>query len=91
MKIDDNQLKGADGTLETVTVDLGAGPVRINKHEYDEEEHGKQLERSGSKKAAGSKYDDMTVEELKADLDRRKIEYGSDEHKADLVKKAKGK
>lgn len=92
--IDPMQLKGLDGTFETVTIQGEGGPVRINKHEYDEEEHGKQIEdvkaprRSRAKKSK-QELEELTVDELKADLDRRQIEYPSDAHKDDLVKLAR--
>ena len=90
---DPEQLKGKDGTFETVTVK----GVRMNKHDYDEEEHGPvdKPKAAASKKAAGksSKSDvdpeDMTVEELKKELDKKGVEYSSDDLKDDLVKKLK--
>lgn len=97
---DFTQLKGADGIFETVTVQGKRGPVRINKHEYDEKRHGRQLDERSAKAGGATRQapseelapEDMTVDELKSELDRRQIEYKSDDLKDDLVKKLrKGK
>lgn len=90
---DSTQLKGADGTFETVTVK----GVRVNAHEYDEEEHGP-IDKGGSRSSGGGRksasssdedFESYTVEELKKHLDKEGIEYTSDDLKDDLVKKAK--
>jgi hypothetical protein len=95
------QLRGEDGVCETVVVD----GVRINRHEYDEEEMGAAKpdkhspvpsagagpSRAKAKKqqAEGEDFEGMTVEELKKHLDKEGIEYSSDDLKDDLVKHAK--
>lgn len=85
--------KGAHGVYETVTVEGPGGPMRINAHEYDEEEHGKQLEQpkgrsGGSRKAKKAELEDMTKEEIMKELDKQGVEYPSHATKDELVKLA---
>jgi hypothetical protein len=95
------QLRGEDGVCETVLVD----GVRINKHEYDEEEMGaakpdkhspvpsagaaQSRARSKKAQAEDQDFESMTVEELQKHLDKEGIEYSSDDRKDDLIKHAK--
>lgn len=76
--------KGAHGVFETVTVQGEDGPVRINKHDYDEEQH---TLVDPPKRGSKSKSADMTKEEIQAELDKKKVEYGSHETKDELLKK----
>jgi hypothetical protein len=88
---DSNQLKGADGTFETITVK----GVRVNKHEHDEETDGPaDKESSGGSGSRKSKkesedYDSMTKDEIQQELDKQGIEYKSDETKDELIKHLK--
>lgn len=91
------QSKGQDGTSPTVTVKGADGkPVRINKSDYDEEEHGAVLEDSEApakgargKRAKAQDYDSLTKEELQEKLDKAGVDYTTADTKDELIKKLK--
>lgn len=80
MKPTPEQLKGRNGTCETMTVEGPDGPYVINAHEYDPKVHGKQAADDD-----GTDFSRFSKKELNAWLDEHEVEHDPKASNDDLI------